>query len=334
MVYGHGYLAVKATINLWESLVRSQLEFAAEILGKEIWAEAETVQMDMCRRVLRCPSKTNKRAMQGDLGLWTLQARRDLKKLLWWMNIQTMDDSRLVKQAYSMSKQAWETHRTNWSSTIKKIFHKYGLDALWGDEQKVFLLDLKNTEAKSPTAHRNYWKTYVKKVIHQVEENKWRAGMEDKIRITKEAKMMRSKLRTYRTFKTKLRLENYLLITGSYRGRMLMTTLRSGTNALEIEKGRYNHLDECDRLCKQCDSKVVENEEHMVTECDRYSDTRLDLYLKIYQITNSKWNLLTHCKHDRFILLLNGTNDEYEMQIYKLFQSFLVKAFKMRRKDT
>ena len=90
------------------------------------------------------------------------------------------------------------------------------------------------------------------------------------------------KLRTYRTFKTNLCLEKYLLTSGSFAGRRLMTTLRSGTNDLMIEKGCWCKLNEKDRICQQCDMKVVESEEHMVAECPRYAGERFNLFAQIY----------------------------------------------------
>ena len=52
MVHGElkGCLSVKAAINLWDALVRSQLEYGAEILPKKAWKESEGVQMDFCRQ--------------------------------------------------------------------------------------------------------------------------------------------------------------------------------------------------------------------------------------------------------------------------------------------
>ena len=49
------------------------------------------------------------------------------------------------------------------------------------------------------------------------------------------------KLRTYVLFKTKLKLENYLSIS-NIKGRKLMASLRSGTNMLEIETGRWKRV--------------------------------------------------------------------------------------------
>jgi hypothetical protein len=207
---------------LWEALVRSQLEYGSEILGKKKWKEAEDIQMDFCRRVLRCSSMTSKLAMRGELGLCSMQARRDLKMLVYWMNILTMDDSRLCKQIYHYSKSL--KVKTNWTSTVKFTLSKYHLAGLWNDEEQIFNLDGKgNNEAKSSLDHKRFWKSFIKKRIFSVEEESWRAGMETQ-----------DKLVTLRTFKTSLRLEKYLLTTGHCTGRKVMISLRTGTNVLEI----------------------------------------------------------------------------------------------------
>ena len=85
------------------------------------------------------------------------------------------------------------------------------------------------------------------------------------------------------------------------------------------------------KMTEYVNSAIVESEEHMVAECPRYASP---LFAQIYHQSNSKFNLLTFDKHQRFLLLINGTGDELEMQVYKLFQSFLVKAFKLRKKDS
>jgi hypothetical protein len=136
-----GFLSIKASINLWETLVRSQLEYAAEIIPTKLWKEPEALQMDFCRRVLRCSSMTAKLAMQGELGLWTLQSRRDLKMLIWWFNVITTDDSRLIKHIYVTGKQIHLSKKKgNWTSMVKKVLIKYNLKPLWDDEKFSFSL--------------------------------------------------------------------------------------------------------------------------------------------------------------------------------------------------
>ena len=97
MVIKGGYLSVKGAINVWEALVRSHLEYAG-VVWKETWRdkrEFEQIQADMAKRILRCSPFTTREAMYGDLGWWTLEGRRNYKKLVFWYNLMTLGDERL-----------------------------------------------------------------------------------------------------------------------------------------------------------------------------------------------------------------------------------------------
>jgi hypothetical protein len=184
-----------------------------------------------------------------------LQARRDLKKLVWWFNVITQDKTRLTNYVYNYSKTI--TKNVNWSSMISKLLSKYNLRGLWNDHNRIFDMDGRcNNESKCIHDHRQFWKSYLKKHIFKFEEEKWRASMREK-----------DKLRTFRILKTKLRLEKYLLTPSNVQGRKLMTSLRTGTNSLQIELGRWDKKPEADRTCQQCEVKAVENEKHFVTDC-------------------------------------------------------------------
>jgi hypothetical protein len=59
----------------------------------------------------------------------------------------------------------------------------------------------------------------------------------------------------------------------------LLTRLRSGTNFLRIEKGRYENEAVEDRVCYWCNE--VEDERHFLVECDLFNEVRgnaLDLW--------------------------------------------------------
>jgi hypothetical protein len=316
-----GFLSMKASLNLWEALVRSNLEYACEVWGAEVWNAGEAVQIDMGRRLLRCSSMTTKQVIQGDLGLWSLQGRRDFKKLMYWMKVMLMEDTRLVKQVYQVSKAVCLTKRTNWASTIRKILGKYELKYLWKEESRLLNLDgCGNQEAKSSKQHVEFFRKFLTGKVLRYEERIWQGGMESK-----------SKLRTYRVFKKKLCLEKYLLTSGNSLGRMYMSSLRSGTNKLNIEKGRWLNQKPEDRLCEQCGLGKPETELHFVTECPQYGTLRSSLFAKIARLTQGKWDLSQLSREHQWLILINGSGDESEAVIFRCFQSALVKFFTLRK---
>jgi hypothetical protein len=98
-----GDLSVLACNNLWEALVRSNLEYGAEVWGAGNWEEAELIEREMGRRILRCSGKTTTAAVLGELGWWRLSTRRNFIKLKYWLSILLMEETRLVKQVYTHS---------------------------------------------------------------------------------------------------------------------------------------------------------------------------------------------------------------------------------------
>lgn len=101
-----------------------------------------------------------------------------------------------------------------------------------------------------------------------------------------------------------------------------MFSIRSGTNKLEIERGRWVHKPEMQRVCKQCSLNQVENEVHFVAICPKYQDLREHLFQKIFTLTDGKWNLNSLPVRVIFCLLLKGTADKFEPEVFKLFQFF------------
>jgi len=316
-----GVLSIKAAINLYQALVVSGLEFSAEVWGFDKWEEGEQIQLNAARYILRCSSSTSKPALIGELGLMSLYGRRNYKTLVYWMKIISLPNSRLIKHVYLYSKS--QCHKkANWCANTKGIFIKYGLQEFWDDNKKVYNLDgNNNNNAPDIRHHINHWKNYVKKKILAFEENQWLVLIKNPEKY--------SKLRTYCLFKTKLKLEKYLYSSNSY-GKQLHTSIRTGTNKLEIETGRWNNVEVTQRICKNCDQKVIEDEVHFVVQCPRYTQFRMELFEKICNISNSKWDLNRNSIQDRFILLVNGTQDEWELKIFELFHIYLVKCFKAR----
>ena len=104
----------------------------------------------------------------------------------------------------------------------------------------------------------------------------------------------------------------------------------TGSNKLEIEQGRWKGLKREQRICRQCSSNQIEDEKHFLLFCIKYKAIRDDFFSKIKNISLGKWDFKKHPPDYSFSVLLQGTGDEFEMQIFNLLHHFLEKSFKLR----
>ena len=81
---GNEERGVACACRVWNALVRPVLEYGAVIWGEVKWEEAEAVQREMGKMILRCSSLMPSDVLLGELGWWTLKARRDLLRLKFW----------------------------------------------------------------------------------------------------------------------------------------------------------------------------------------------------------------------------------------------------------
>ena len=85
---------------VWELLARPSLEHAAEVWwhgGKAARAKLEATQLKVGRRLLGASKTVAGVAVQGDPGWRKLEERREEKKLLYGLRLDTLEDDRLVK---------------------------------------------------------------------------------------------------------------------------------------------------------------------------------------------------------------------------------------------
>ena len=123
------------------------------------------------------------------------------------------------------------------------------------------------------------------------------------------------KLRTYRTFKKELKLEQYLISDINKKGRCLLTKIRSGTNDLRIETGRWKRPVEKveQRVCRMCMSRDVENEEHFILSCVAYQDLRNEMFQNIESQTNDKYQIKTMSDNQKWQTLMNSDRKPREI---------------------
>ena len=103
--------------------------------------------------------------MLGELGWWTLKARRDLLRLKFWGKIVcAMSPSRLVKQVYAHSRARYDAgHKNRWCKYTHALLIELDMEETWlqgkhdGDEKA--------------------WEKQLREKIHVREEREWLARM-------------------------------------------------------------------------------------------------------------------------------------------------------------
>jgi hypothetical protein len=314
-----GGLSVKANINLWESIVRAGLEYGAEVWGASgEWEEGELIMRESARRILRCTGKTTNGAVRGELGMWKLSTRRYYLMLKYWIGLLFLEATRLVKRVYDQSRIEYTVrNKNNWIKVIHRLAMKYDLMSVWNEEKNIRV----RLEGGNIEAAKKFW---IKKVfvnIQRVEEEEWKAEI-----------ARQPKLRTYSSFKTKLELEPYLLLDKCKKGRYLFTALRTGSNKLRIETGRWKRPKEPEkeRVCMACMSGDIENERHFFLRCSTYDQLRDSLFRKIDLETGGVWRLKTLSPELQWRILMGGTRDKYHNIIADNVHSFVAQAMTMR----
>ena len=243
-------ISMEATEGLWAALIRPILEYGCELWGATNWPAAEQIQREVGRRLLGMNSKAADEAIRGDLGWWTMKGRRDFARLKFWHKIVHLPEDRLLKQVYKAEKASIAGDRSSWVFATKKLLTELQLAHIW------------ESEATGPASA---WQVLIREAIKAREIAAWDSGIEKK-----------PKLRTYRTLKTAFGREDYLALPPQQRS--IIAVMRSGTNSLRIETGRWKREAVEDRICVLCGTAEVEDENHLITACAMYYDLRRRTY--------------------------------------------------------
>jgi exonuclease III len=318
----HDVLNVGLAVQLWKTLIRPCLEYGCEIWGDTEWKEAEQLQRLAAKRILHCSSNTTNEAVLGELGWWSMRARFDLLRLRFWGKVVNMPLESVVKRVYNESAAAFEmdykwlfhrpppqlsddekenkkvmrkymqpvreAKRNNWCAGIYECLQRYGLLRFWD----YGFMDV-------------HWFTQLKNVIHAYEQLEWKKRME-----------MKDKLRTYRTLKTELVMEPYLILSDGEKSVYDLFKIRNGTNVLRVETGRFSyvgghrtHLDLPLRKCLVCASGQVEDEKHFILHCSAYGIEREQCFRRLREHLHGK-------------ITFDALNDDERLQIVLLADSY------------
>ena len=201
------------------SVVRPTLEYGSEVWeGNKAQAAAlQSVMIGGAKRILGCSSRTCNEAVRGDMGLDSLQGRRDKAKLKWWYKVATMPEHRYSRKLFV---QEWNVRprrgrqRKYWCKVV--LFSSLCLDkAEWLEDIRKGSCSLKSFLGVAGGG------------IDERESGKFEEGLNSKV-----------KLSLYRTFGKIVEffvvLQDYCLNSGQER----MDSMKSWAGIEEEKAGR------------------------------------------------------------------------------------------------
>ena len=117
-------------------------------LIRESRFSSSSVMIGGAKRILGCSSRTCNEAVRGDMGLDSLQGRRDKAKLKWWYKVATMLEHRYSRKLFV---QEWNVkprrgrQRKYWCKVVDHLFSSLGLDkAEWLEDIRKGSCSLKS----------------------------------------------------------------------------------------------------------------------------------------------------------------------------------------------
>ena len=265
-------------LHLFDALVRPITEYGCEAWSCYRSEVMELTHRRFCKFVLGLPTSACNAAVYGDLGRYPLEIRRKMATIKYWLRIAThWDVSPLLHEAFQLNILG---QPSKWAQYVKKTVDEAGFSGVWINPlsmpQDAFLSNLEQ------------------RLLDQYQQQ-WQSELSHSL-----------KLRTYRTFKSKIEREPYLNLPRHLR--VQLSRLRSSAHSLRVETGRYTlpptPLEE--RLCPSCN--VIEDEQHFLIDCSIYNGNERRSMMDICTALNRSFP--HYSSKEKFIFILSTKNTQ------------------------
>ena len=272
--------------DLFNSGVNPILEYGSSVWGFKSSSRCQSVQNRAIRYHMGLNRFSANLVLQGDTGWTPINISIKLNMLRLWNRICMLPEHRVP---YRILKWELNIGVNNWVKDIESILSSVSL-----------FPQLENMEAIDISV--------IKSRLMAAEENAWTNAVCNK-----------PKLRIYKLIKSNICTENYILCNNK-KLRSIVAQFRCGTLPIEIETGRYKNIPRDQRLCKLCNTNVVEDEFHLIFDCIVYNDIRINLFYDISCINNI---FLGMSQEEKLFELTN--------KHFKKFGNYLIDCLEIRK---
>ena len=210
-------------------MIKPIILYASEIWGFNNIKILERIQLHFLKSIFHMKSSTPNSMVYGEFGAFPLEIDVQTRMISFWVKLLDQNTTKLSNILYQIVYNSDVSESSRCFLCIENILIKCGCRGFW-NTQKV----------ENPT-----W--LVKSVNQKLKDlfiNEWYQNVENS-----------SSFHTYRLFKHKFQLENYLLKL-PYVMKKNLCLFRTRNHILPIECGRWRNVDISERKCHLCHSDV------------------------------------------------------------------------------
>ena len=239
-------------LQLFDSMIEPVINYGSEVWGLRKADPIERFHLSFLKSLLGVKSSTPNCFVYGELGVYPLSIRRNLRVVKYWLKLIKSEPTEMeyicsiYNNLFEISEQ--EPNKITWASLVKKLIFQCGMGNYWVnqrvDNEKLFLALFEQRQ---------------KDMFLQ----EWNAQ-----------KSQSSSSRLFKHIKEHFKLERYLEDSDRRAYRIAISKIRLSSHSFNIERGRWgnNKMPKLERKCQECDE--LEDEYHCLVECPRFVNER------------------------------------------------------------
>ena len=248
----------------YDATVQATIDYSAPLWGTQSISCINAVQNRACRYFLGLGRYAPNAAVNGDMG-WVGSEHKQWRCIVRkWCRLMNMSDSNLAKRVFTSSMAQSNCNCKTWCFRVKTFFIQIQHEHICTNHRLAVRTVINSVNCQLQLLYEKQWKD----ILYA---DHARRGQEEG----------GNKLRTYRRVKHNYATEPYVKIIIQRKYRSAYARFRCGVAPIKLETGRYgqNRLPVDQRLCESCG--VVEDEYHVLMDCEMYRDIRHDLFNEI-----------------------------------------------------
>ena len=256
-------------LDLFDKFIAPILNYGCEVWGFHPAPNIELIALRFYKNILGVKKSTQNDFVYGELGRTPMIVIRHMRIIKYWLNIVMGNKSPYVAGLYHFfMRQVDINNKPSWVRSVKTLLSRKGFGDVWVN-QGVEDIDI-------------FMNIFKQRLIDTFRQE-WHGRLQES-----------SRARFYRVVKPQHQLSKYLQCVTYKPHRMALSRFIMSSHCLCVETGRWRRPDPIPyerRYCASCRNKI-EDEYHMLFECELYDELRNTLIPRYFRTRPSMFKLI------------------------------------------